>query len=101
MGLSVAHLPKEQPVTEPLRLDENELTIGDLEDFESITGQTFESLRPGKDGSVAMDAKMLKALVFIVKRRADPAFTLDDARDVRVTELEVVPVRKDPTPAAG
>jgi len=88
-------------VTDWLRLDENELTIGDLEDFEDIVGSPWEDIRPGPDSAVKMSTKAIKALVFIARRKTDPSFTLEMARDVKLGELRIEPLRSDPTPAAG
>lgn len=103
-----------------IRLDPDALTIGDLEDFENGVGATLqEALKPvpvyeldedgepkrdtdtgakirkiGEDGRPEMTAKVsttaLKHLVWILKRNEDENFTLDDARKVRVSTLELV-----------
>lgn len=88
-----------------LSIDENEFTIGDLEDFEDACGQSLmEVLRPkavlDDDGNKQFDEsgrpvtqseiplKGLKALIWIVKRREVPGFSLEDARNVKVSALE-------------
>lgn len=103
-----------------IRLDPDALTIGDLEDFEEGVGETLqEALKPipvyeldedgepkrdpdtnakvrkiGDDGHPEMTAKVsnkaLKYLVWILKRAETPGFSLDDARAVRVSTLELV-----------
>lgn len=90
-----------------IRFDEDALTLGDLEDFEEIVGAPLhEALRPktqrDEDGEIVRDekgrpvqevqmsTKALKALVFIVLRNERPDFTLDDARKIRVSALEMV-----------
>lgn len=40
--------------------------------------------------TVKMTAKVLKGLVWIASRQDDPTFTLADARNVKVTELDIV-----------
>jgi hypothetical protein len=91
----------------PLRLAINEadLTLGDLEDFEDACGIPLaDAVRPipitdewgnvvkDDDGRpatiVKLSIKQIKALVWIAGRKTDPTFTLADARDVRVSELE-------------
>ena len=89
-----------------LAIDQDTLTIGDLEDFEDAVGVSFQrALTPrpvyGPDGKRVLDekgrpvseadvtAKALKALVWIVKRKEVPAFTLDDARQVPVSALQM------------
>lgn len=96
-----------------LKVDPDALTIGDLEDFEDVVGASlFDALQPvptrDEDGSVVRDekgrpvtevkvtAKALKALIWITQRVDRPDFTLQDARNVRVTSLEIVDDAADP-----
>jgi hypothetical protein len=90
-----------------LTFDENELTIGDLEDFEDVTGESVTKALKGKpqkddEGNLIRDekgrpvtevelsARSLKALIWIASRKDNPDFTLDDARNVKITELEII-----------
>lgn len=92
-----------------LRIDENEFTIGDLEDFEDVAGVSFmDALKPvpvlDDEGKPVFDEKgrrettvnfsptSLKALVWITKRREVPGFSVEDARNVRVAAMEIVPL---------
>ena len=92
-----------------LRIDENEFTIGDLEDFEDVAGVSFiDAMKPvpakDADGNQLFDEKgrpettvdfspkTLKALVWITKRREVPGFSVEDARNVRVAAMELVPM---------
>lgn len=92
-------------MSEVLHLDPEDLSIGDLEDFEEITGQSLtEALkaRPVLDAEgkrqfdekgrplseTHLTARVIKALVYVTKRRDNPAFTLEDARHVRLSELK-------------
>lgn len=90
-----------------LHIDPNAMTIGDLEDFEDITGKSFDKVLAGtivrdeetnevmKDAKgrplreVAMRAIDLKALIYVTQRAIDPTFTLADARNVKVTDLAI------------
>lgn len=91
-------------MSEAIKFDPNEWTMGDLETFEDMTGLTLEeAFRPSniKDASgevekdnrgrpvkgMRMSAKTMLAIVFIQKRAEDPEFTLDDARKVKFSEL--------------
>jgi hypothetical protein len=95
--------------TVSLRVDPDVLTIGDLEDFEDVVGQPlYDVLQPkpviGPDGKKVLDekgrpelqtqisTKALKALIWITQRMEKPGFSLDDARSVRVSALELVGV---------
>jgi hypothetical protein len=97
-----------------LRVLIDDMTIGDLEDFQTITGMTLDAAftpqvvldakgnkvfdekgRPEK--AVDSNPTVLKALIYLSQRAIDPAFTLDDARNVKVSELEIVSGPLDPT----
>lgn len=104
-------------MSDKLRFNENDLTIGDLEDFEEVVGQSMDEVFSPKakrdaEGNFVLDdngkpvyvtspsPKALKALVWIIRRKDNPEFTLDDARGVKVTELELVS-EDDPKDAAA
>jgi hypothetical protein len=95
--------------TVALRIDPDVLTIGDLEDFEDVVGAPlYEVLQPkpvfGPDGKKVLDekgrpeletkipTKALKALIWITQRIEKPDFSLEDARNVKVSALELVGV---------
>jgi hypothetical protein len=95
------------PESISLRIDPDVLTIGDLEDFEDVVGAAiYDVLSPrpviGSDGKKVLDekgrpeletkipTKALKALIWISQRVDNPDFTLQDARNVRVSALELV-----------
>lgn len=95
-----------------LRIDPDELTIGDLEDFEEgvglplhealkqvpirddegklVLGEPDEKGKQRPETEVKISAKALKHLVWIIKRSTDETFTLADARKVKVGALEIV-----------
>ena len=88
-----------------LSLNPEDLSLGDLEDFETITGQSLQDALAAKPvidpetGEQAKDEKgrplreaqlsitVIKALVYLTKRRENPDFKLEDARKVKITEL--------------
>jgi hypothetical protein len=97
------------PETVALRIDPDVLTIGDLEDFEDVVGKPlYDVLQPkpviDSDGKKVLDekgrpelqtqisTKALKALIWISQRAEKPDFSLEDARNVRVSALELVGV---------
>lgn len=89
-----------------IALDPNALSFGDLEDFETATGEglmeTFGKV--GEDGNLqGLKIKTMVALVWVCGRQENPDFTLDDARKVRLNDLEidVVGEAADPTPGDG
>ena len=74
------------------RLLEN-LTLGDIEDFESASGVSVSALTDGG----TLPFKAVVALVWVIHRQVEPDFTLDDARGLRMADLETLLA---PTPAA-
>lgn len=78
-----------------LDINLDDFTIGELEEIEEIGGVPFSSIGEGN-----LPIKAIKALVFVVKRRDDPAFTIEDAAKVKVTEFTVT-AETGPTDAAS
>jgi len=82
--MSVAHLPAPHD-DEELAFDINTLTLGEVETMEEIVGR--DVMRELGQGTPSV--KTLLALVYVIKHRDNPAFTLDDARALRVTAVKV------------
>lgn len=89
-----------------LSLSPDDLTLGEMEEFEELAGRPLAKMMqgdvvkdengnviPGKDGKPMREidprVKDIIALVFLAKRRDDPAFTLDDARQIKISELKL------------
>lgn len=70
-------------MTEPLQLDDGQLTLGDMEDVESALGYPMAEAmsRPGGQWRLAC------AMIYIRRRRIDPGFTFDDARALPMEAL--------------
>jgi hypothetical protein len=68
-------------------MDFDALTLGDIEDIENYAGLPVsfiaDTTKPGA-------AKLRTALVWIVKRKADPTFTIDDARNLPSSEMNAI-----------
>lgn len=68
---------------ETLKVELDELTIGEVEDIEEVTGRHIAEIgQELVNGPVR--AKTLKALTWILKRRDNPEFTLEDARGIKI-----------------
>ncbi|MER7445047.1 hypothetical protein [Micromonospora avicenniae] len=84
----------------------DDLTLGDLEDFEDYVGKSFDDVvKPvpviGPDGKrefddkgrpvseVKVPTKAITCLVWIMKRQDDPDFTIAKARRVKVSTLVI------------
>lgn len=82
--------------------------LGDIVDFEENSGMTFDALVTAAETSerlkkpVGFTMRAIVALVWIMKRRDDPEFTLEKARAVKLTELqaELSPTSAAPTQLA-
>ena len=87
-----------------LRFDPDDLTLGELEEFETVTGKPLDEVmseqpvidadgKPVRDKrgrpvrQVRMSMKEVIALMWLIRRRDEPGFTLDDARKLRVADL--------------
>lgn len=68
-----------------LTIDANALTLADVEAVEEVTGQPLAVIFSGD----SLTAKALSALVWVTQRRVDPAFTLDDARALRLSDVDI------------
>ena len=63
-----------------LSIDIDDLTIGEIETIEDIIDDSIDSI--GKPGS--RKGKFLKAVAYVVMKRDNPEFTLEDAANVRL-----------------
>jgi hypothetical protein len=61
-----------------------DLTLGELEEFEDISGVGIEVF--GSDNKTPV--KALTTLVYLAQRRNDPTFTLEAARALKLSEVE-------------
>ena len=86
------------PAKVSLDFDPDSLTVGELEDFAEVAGMEFSEasyvveVEDGKGGTTTarrMKAKGLVALVYVLQRRTNPDFTLEDARKVKMADFNV------------
>ncbi|HKE67385.1 MAG TPA: hypothetical protein VKB59_22490 [Micromonosporaceae bacterium] len=68
-----------------LKVDLQDLTLGELDEIDEVLDRPLAELMGGKGQFRAM-----AAAAWIVKRRTDPAFTLEDARALRMGDMELV-----------
>lgn len=94
--MAVAALPDPEPADELIEIDPNTLTLGELEQIEDIVGRNVTmELERGTPS-----AKTLLAVVFIMKRRKDPGFTLEEARTLNIGQIRAG-AKNDPKEPAG
>lgn len=94
--MAVTALPQPEDNNEVVVIDANTLTWGELEQVEEVTGRNATA----ELGRGQPSAKTMTALIWVFKKRTDPNFTLDDARALNVTGVQVE-ARSDPKEPAG
>lgn len=67
-----------------IRLDINDLTLGEIEEFEELTGTTVGSIKEG-----SFTAKQMRAAVWLALRKDNPEMTFDDTKDLTLRELNI------------
>lgn len=66
----------------------NDWTMGEIERLESAAGMSLAAL--GRELAKGdLPARLASALIYASEARTNPDFTLDDARAVRLADLEV------------
>jgi hypothetical protein len=62
--------------------DFESLTLNEVEQIELITGSSIDQILDAGQPK----GKTMKAIIFIMKKRLDPNFTLEQAGDITMTE---------------
>lgn len=68
------------PAEDELSVDLEHLTVGEIEEIEELTGLAIDALADPK----APKGRVMRALGYVVKRRADPEFTWEQAGALKV-----------------
>jgi hypothetical protein len=66
--------------------DFESLTLNEVEQIELITGSSIDQLMDAGQAK----GKAMKAIIFIMKKRTDPNFTLEQAGDLSMTEANAL-----------
>jgi hypothetical protein len=73
----------------------NQLTVGDIAEIETISDLPFAALG---DASVPK-GKLLQAVAYVLKRKTNPTFTMEDAGKLSMEEMNALldenPTKKD------
>ncbi len=77
-----------------MRLDMADLTLGELADVTEMLGVGLQDALQGPKQPLAM-----AAIAWIIHRRDDPTYTYEQAKTLRMADLEVV--NTDPEALAG
>ena len=73
-------------MTERLRLDANELTLRELGAVAELLGAPLSEVMESIE-----QHRGIAALACIIMRRTDPTYTLEQALDLRIADMDVVP----------
>lgn len=79
-----------------LTFDLDQVTVGDIVDIEEVCGVPWDDI-------VEMDyppTKVILAMVWVSRRRDNPDYTLDDARNTPLSDIQKMTMSTDPTDAA-
>jgi hypothetical protein len=83
---------KQEPEQDPdvLTVDLDHLTVGEIDDIEELCGQSIDAF--AKEGS--RKGKAMIALGLVTRRRTDPDFTWEQARNLKI-KVDSAPVPTD------
>lgn len=71
-------------MTEKLHIAMDELTLGELHKVRKLAGAPLEEIMQGEDQALG-----LAALVTVFKQRDDPTFTIEDALQLPLKDLQM------------
>lgn len=66
------------------QLDFDSLTIAELEDIEEVCGVSIDEFFGGMEKQGTKKMKMLRVMAYIVTKRENPAFTFEEAGDIKI-----------------
>jgi hypothetical protein len=72
-------------MSETLDFRPESLTVGELCDLTDVTGEQLNAVDLSKG---IVSPKVLLGLAWIIKRREDPEFTVEQAREIKVVDLD-------------
>jgi hypothetical protein len=81
-------------VTDRIRVDTADLTLGELADAGELLGIPLQDAMTG-----LAQPKAIAALVCVIVRRTDPSYTLDQALQLHMRDIDLV--QTDPEVSAG
>lgn len=65
--------------------DIDDMTMDEIEELEELIDVPLDSI--GKPNT--KKAKLMKAIVYIIEKRTNPAFTLEDAGKLKLSEINI------------
>lgn len=70
-----------------------DLTLGDVEEVEKYAGQPLASLADAG----ANKGRLMTALAYVIKRKDDPKFSMEQAKQLPMSEITELLNQEDPT----
>jgi len=107
----------EKPTKHKVTMNMDDMTFGELEDFETVTGLVMSEavktvvVTDPKTGRVIpdpedpkgrplketrMSVKAMMGMVFISMRRDNPEITFDDVKKIKISDVDLEVVEEDP-----
>lgn len=71
----------------------DDLELGEIEEIEDVADQPIEQIDFNR-------AKNLRALVYVLLHRENDLFTMDDAREIKMSSIKPAPAPEEKPPAA-
>lgn len=69
-----------------------DLTLGDVEEIEKYSGQPLASLGDEK----ANKGRLMTALAYVIKRKEDPKFSMEQAKQMPMSDITELLNQEDP-----
>lgn len=76
-----------------LTLNLDDLTLGDIEDLEEASGMSYDDISKHIKDGANPPLKLAKALLWVAARHQDATTTLDDIRNVKLTDLRELTIK--------
>lgn len=82
-----------------IKIDPDELTLNEVKELNGLIPGGFAAMVNAAKDDLPLDA--LIAIAYLVKRRDDPAYTLEAAGDLRLGDFDLEGLTPGEGPAAG
>ena len=89
--MAMAAVPNPPKKVPEVIIDLDDLELGEIEEFEELSGVSIAQIQSG------LPAKAISVLVWIIKRKQDPDYTLDMARKVKLSSVDFAEDDANPT----
>lgn len=81
-----------------LDIDIESLTVGEMEDIEAEAGLSYSAILRKMGEEDAPKGRILRAFAYVLRRRVDPEFTREQARELRFMSVRLTWGAAEPDP---